>query len=219
MRIATWNVERLKHQKALAEIISLCDKVKADILVLTETDCQVSPDYRYCFSTPAIDEGRPVHYKQTENRVSIFTNYPCIRRYSTFDKYTSLCVELETEWGSLLVYGTIAGIYGNRHPSFALDLSSQVADIKRLSQEADGFCLCGDLNCSFADNYYFTQSGRKILMESFAQNDLVLLTEAQPECIDHIALTRGFGNQKKVRVEEWNQDKLLSDHKGIVVTV
>lgn len=56
-------------------------------------------------------------------------------------------------------------------------------------------------------------------MESFAQNDLVLLTEAQPECIDHIALTRGFGNQKKVRVEEWNQDKLLSDHKGIVVTV
>ena len=86
MRIATWNVERLKHQKALAEIISLCDKAKADILVLTETDCQVSPDYRYCFSTPAIDEGRPVHYKQTENRVSIFTNYPCIRRYSVFVK-------------------------------------------------------------------------------------------------------------------------------------
>lgn len=49
MKIATWNVERLKHKKTLSEIIAACEQVRADILVLTETDELVKPDYRYCF--------------------------------------------------------------------------------------------------------------------------------------------------------------------------
>ena len=38
MKIATWNVERLKHKRSLNEIISVCEQIQADILVLTETD-------------------------------------------------------------------------------------------------------------------------------------------------------------------------------------
>jgi exonuclease III len=38
MRIATWNIERLKHRKRLSEIIKEIDKVAADILILTEAD-------------------------------------------------------------------------------------------------------------------------------------------------------------------------------------
>ena len=43
MKIATWNIERLKHKKALAEIMSSIDEIKADILVLTETDQRLYP--------------------------------------------------------------------------------------------------------------------------------------------------------------------------------
>ena len=38
MRIATWNVERLKHKNELERITECCIRESADILVLTETD-------------------------------------------------------------------------------------------------------------------------------------------------------------------------------------
>ena len=44
MKIATWNVERLKKKKYLPEIISEIEKINADILVLTETDSQILPE-------------------------------------------------------------------------------------------------------------------------------------------------------------------------------
>ena len=43
MKIATWNVERLKHKKQLDQIQGLCNSIKADILVLTETDKRLHP--------------------------------------------------------------------------------------------------------------------------------------------------------------------------------
>ena len=217
MRIATWNVERLKHKKSLSEIISICNNVRADILILTETDRQIMLDYKFCFHTPLLAEQDSVFYKETENRVSIFTNYPCIRQHATFDAYTSLCVELETERGNLLVYGTIIGIYGNRHPSFQKDLEKQVADLHGLARKGDGLCFSGDYNCSFADNYYFTKAGREILTVSLEKNGLCLLTKAQGECIDHIAVSKRFLTTGSIQVEEWNVDKRLSDHKGILV--
>lgn len=85
MKIATWNVERLKHQSSLDKIISDIDAVQADILVLTETDERIKPNYRYSFHTPKLHEApadyhMPGHYKDyavadvyaaTEKRVSI----------------------------------------------------------------------------------------------------------------------------------------------------
>ncbi len=38
MKIATWNVERLKHCASLDKLLQACERVRADILVLTETD-------------------------------------------------------------------------------------------------------------------------------------------------------------------------------------
>lgn len=52
MRIATWNVERLAHKKLPTEILLACEQAKADILILTETDQQVNPSFRYCLQTP-----------------------------------------------------------------------------------------------------------------------------------------------------------------------
>ena len=97
MRIATWNIERLRHKKFLEQILFACEQTQADILVLTETDHRVRLDYPYSFHTPPLTDLQPVFYNPTENRVSIYTNYPCIRQHKTCDEYTALCVELESE--------------------------------------------------------------------------------------------------------------------------
>ncbi len=218
MKIATWNVERLKHKKALDEILLECENVQADILVLTETYTRLQPKYRYCIQTHMLSEIIPDYYANTENRVSIFTNYPCIRQYETFDKYTSICAKLETEYGNLLVYGTIIGILGNREHSFQVDLRKQIEDFARLSVN-NNLCICGDFNCSFADSYYYTKSGRAALQKAFSENKICLLTDDKMECIDHIAISEKVIGNAQIKVDEWNLQKTLSDHKGIVVTI
>lgn len=54
MRIATWNVERLKHKRELEKIKNICDELNADIFVLTETDEQIKLDYKNFFQTEKI---------------------------------------------------------------------------------------------------------------------------------------------------------------------
>jgi hypothetical protein len=70
--------------------------------------------------------------------------------------------------------------------------------------------------CVFLDKFN-TKAGRDDIEKSFAQNGLALLTRNQPECIDHIALSKDFVADSAVQIAEWNIDKTLSDHKGIVV--
>ena len=218
MRIATWNVERLSPQKRLPGILEELRRVDADILVLTETDRRIQPNYPYDYHTPLLSKAvSGEYYRPTENRVSIFTKYPAIRQHSVADAHTSLCVELKTERGSLVVYGTIFGIYGNRRPSFQKDIREQMEDVRRLTGSGHALCLCGDFNCSFSDNYYFTNWARETLKESFTACDLELMTATQPECIDHIALSRNFPRERMLEVREWNLEKRLSDHKGIYI--
>jgi endonuclease/exonuclease/phosphatase family metal-dependent hydrolase len=121
--------------------------------------------------------------------------------------------------GNLLIYGTIVGIYGNRHPSFDVDLTKQLGDLERLSARNANLCVIGDFNCTFADNYYYTKSGRNALLQSFADNRMALLTKDTPECIDHIAVSKRFVEGCTFTVEEWNCDKQISDHKGITVNI
>jgi endonuclease/exonuclease/phosphatase (EEP) superfamily protein YafD len=126
-------------------------------------------------------------------------------------------VELETPEGNLLVYGTIMGIYGNRHPSYQIDLQKQIEDFSRLLALGKPLCICGDFNCSFADNYYFTNAGRESLRRFFVENQITILTGNRKQCIDHVAISDAFVNGAEIMVNEWNFDKALSDHKGISV--
>lgn len=217
MKIATWNVERLKYRAALDKLLQACERVQADILVLTETDDRLRPQYPYCVSTLPAAELLPKMYGSTERRVSVFTHYPCVRQYSTFDPYTAVCVELETERGSLLVYGTIMGVFGSRHPTFREDLAKQCEDFARLCADQKDLCICGDWNQSFGDNYYYTRAGRDLLQRMLAENRIRLLTGDKAECIDHIAVSGSFTGEAPVEIVEWNKDKALSDHKGISV--
>ena len=217
MKIATWNLVRLRHKNSLEEIVHACERIQADILILTETDERIRPSFRHCFQTPNPAETAPGRYGPAENRVSVFTDYKCIGFHPTYDRYTALCVELETELGNLCVYGTIMGVEGNRRASFREDLSGQVKDFARLSAAGKHLCVGGDFNVSFCDNYYFTNYGRDTLLRSFSENRIRLLTENVPECIDHIAVSETFFKNGDVKIEEWNLEKKLSDHKGIAV--
>lgn len=218
MRIATWNVERLKHKSAADQILECCKNIMADIFVLTETDSRIKLPYSYCFKTPPAKEICSDLYRYTENRVSIYTEYDCIREYETYDKYTARCVELETERGSLIVYGTIMGIFGNREASYVMDLQKQTEDIRRLSGLGN-LCVTGDYNCSFADDYYYTKKGRQMLLQCFKDCRMTVLTAARLECVDHIAVSDVFAAGSEVKIEEWNTNKALSDHKGIVADI
>lgn len=216
MKIATWNVERLKHRNKLSEMLKSCDECDADILVLTETDIQLRPLYPYSIETKPLFDSK-IKYSSTERRVSIFSKYPCIRKYETFDDCTAICGEFETERGNLLVYGTIIGIFGNRHPTFSEDLAKQIEDIRRLSAHGKSICICGDYNCSFSDNYYFTKAGRSQILDFHKQVGIRLLSTDVPECIDHIAISTDFVGDANIEVSEWNVQKILSDHKGVAV--
>jgi hypothetical protein len=116
----------------------------------------------------------------------------------------------------MIIYGTIIGIYGNRNKNFNADLSQQIIDYQKLSK-GKNFCLIGDYNTSFADNYYFTNNGRNELNNLFKECKLNLLTGDIPECIDHIAISERFTTNLETEFGEWNSDKKLSDHKGIYV--
>ncbi len=216
MKIATWNMERLAHKASLAAIIETCKQQQADILVLTEADERVYlPEYPYCYSTavPGAYELPPytgmIRYAPTERRVLIYSKYPCIQKCRTYDETTALCLELDTKMGELTVYGTIIGIHGNRRASYQQDLEKQLSDIRQIASEGKNLCVCGDYNCSFADNYYFTRAGRSAVLECFREAGIHLVTGKQAECIDHIAITESFLDGVKVSVEEWNEDKKI----------
>jgi hypothetical protein len=51
----------------------------------------------------------------------------------------------------------------------------------------------------------------------FSRNEITLITREQPECIDHIAVSNKVITDLTAEIKEWNLDKKLSDHKGIVV--
>lgn len=217
MKIANWNLERLKHQSKINEIIQILNEFNADILVLTETDSRLKlENYNYNISTSNLSELNLNSYQKTENRVTIYSKYEIINHFETFDKNSSLCIALKTDYGDLVIYATIIGIYGNRNENFNIDLQKQLIDFDKYSKNSN-LCIIGDYNISFSDNYYFTKFGREELEKSFENNKLTLLTRNQNECIDHIAISTKFIENFKHEVFEWNLNKKLSDHKGILV--
>jgi len=221
MKIATWNIERPAHNgkknKAITEYLK---KLNADILVLTETNefINLGTDYEL-FHTEIFSAD---FYKPGDRQVTIFSKYPIVRHISTFRADTSLCLELNTPYGNLIVYGTIIGNFGNGGDQFKLDLEKQLIDFETIGK-AQSICIIGDLNISFSDNTYFTKEGREKLRISFEQLGMKIMTEHITQNIDHIVLTKAFTENKKIMNGFWNdtENKVtrLSDHKGVFLEI
>jgi endonuclease/exonuclease/phosphatase family metal-dependent hydrolase len=217
MKIATWNIERPnKASKNNQAIIDCLGRIDADIVILTETNEIIKPAGNYdCYHSSKLGEA---YYKDGEKRVSIYSRYGLIRRFETFRSDTSICVQFDTPYGDLAVYGTVIGIYGNRHKNFIEDLDQQLLDFDKIAKTGN-ICIGGDLNMSFSDNYYYAREGRQKLNTSFTKLNLLNLTVNIPQNIDHIILTKTFVGERIIKIEMWNMDKKLSDHIGVAVDI
>ncbi len=187
--------------------------------MLTETDSRIKlSNYKNCITTIFPLQSDFIKYKDTENRVTLYTNYEVVQQHATYHADTTLCVELKTGLGNLIVYGTIIGIYGNRNQNFNTDLTQQLIDFEKFSN-AKNLCVIGDYNISFGDNHYFTEKGRDKLNKTFETNGLEIITKKHEKCIDHIAISKNFLTGLREESGEWNKDFSLSDHKGIFVSL
>jgi len=222
LKIATWNLERPKRgDKKNEKIISILKNVDADIFILTETNASINFGENY-----AVQQSQPlptqnlfdeVQYFDEENRTTIFSKNKIVKTISTKNDFTNVCAEIETVFGSLIVYGTIIGIRGWKKPFFEQDLSNTIIDVKNLAPQ-NNFCLAGDFNCSFNDYPFYTNDARNRLNEIFKQNDLRNITAEKSE-IDHIVLSNSFLKNKKHSIGIWNEEKKLSDHLGVSLTL
>ncbi len=219
MKIINWNVGRPSKSKAI-QIQKILNELNGDLVVLTETNSSIDlPKKFFRVSTePLPTEFDGVQNKEGEYRVTVFSKYPIIKTHETFDKFTSICADLETPKGKLTIYGTIIGVFGGRGPRFKEDLNGQLLDFERL-YAGRNFCIAGDFNISLSGFVYPSHEARNTMQDLFQRCGLHNMTGYLPDCVDHIVINYGFMKEKVVKMEGWNHDKTLSDHIGVAVDI
>ncbi len=219
MKIATWNLQRLKHKRKLTDIVELLLLIDADILVLTETDERIQlPRYPHQITTVPYFAFNNMHYESTERAIKIYSKYPIVKQLKTFNAHTTIAVEIAVAAQHIVLYGTIMGMQGNQHKSYQTEVDKQLEDFNTLAPLYN-LCIVGDYNCSFSDNYYFSKNGREQLLQAFATNNLTITTQAATDTIDHITIANNLLTNTSISLQEFNEKKDKSDHKGIAVTL
>lgn len=218
MKILTWNIERPKKANQL--IIDKLTEYDADIIILTETNAIINPGKEYSsIATETLTKGHDnIDYQTGENRTTIWSKYKISTQHKTYDNYTSVCAQIENPKGPLIVYATIIGVFGGIGERFKSDLEHQLLDFENLSTESS-LCIVGDLNVTFSGRVYPSHDARNKLNAAFEKLNLKNLTSEIENNVDHIVLSKDFIENKKVTIETWNHDKLLSDHIGICITI
>lgn len=218
MKILTWNVERLKH--SWENIRTTIETFNADIIVLTETSSklQLNDTYKSIATKNLPENFDGIQYKNHENRTTICTKYNVIKKYKTQNEYTSVCSEIDTEFGTLKVFGTIIGVFGGKGERFQIDLNMQILDFLTFDKNQSN-CIIGDLNVMFSGYAYPSHHARNRLNATFDDLQMKNLTATIANNVDHIILSKSFLKNKTINVELFNADKKLSDHLGICVTI
>ncbi len=217
MKILTWNFERLQ-KKRNETILKIIESHHADILILTETSSKINPGKSYQSIETETLEGDydGIAYKLGENRTTIWTKYPIKRQMETFDKHTTVCAQLETESWQLTVYGTIIGVFGGKGDRFISDFEKQIKDFEKLE---GNICIAGDFNIMLSGFAYPSHQARNQLNDIIQKLDLNCPTSKLENNVGHILLSNNFINNRKMELSIWNQDKKLSDHIGICLSI
>jgi hypothetical protein len=219
MKIISWNIERPKIDKKLYKNKFIYEKLislNPDILFLTETNSIIDLGNNY-FSIKT--ENLPTNhdsqkYEIGENRVTIFSKYKFENSIETYDKFTAVCGTIQTEFGELILYGSIIGSFGGKDKIFEYDLKKQKIEIEKLK---GNICYSGDFNISFTG---FPYPSKKVISETnqfFCDNKLVNLTTKNKDCAIHIVASEEFLSNKKVATKMILIDRKISDH-NIVMT-
>ena len=220
MKILSINIERPKINQTdkLNCIKELIFSENPDVIFLTETNLILEFGTEY-FSfhskeLPSFHDNQT--YNEKENRVSIFSKFPFIETIETYDKYTTICGKINTEFGELILYGSIIGSFGGKDIYFENDLKNQKKEIEKLK---GNFCYSGDFNISFSG---FKYPSKKVIDETktfFEQQNLKILTEENTDCAIHIVMNQNFLNDKNITNKLIKIDRKISDHNAVLCEI
>lgn len=166
MKIINWNVGRPSDNK-VKSITEKLIELNADMVVLTETSSLIDLGSTYNYlSTDYIEQDFErqnfIKYKNSERRTSIYSKYPISKTYSTYDKFTSICLDVDTSIGLITFYATIIGVFGGLNTRFTDDLTSQIQDFEKLLKGKNA-CLIGDYNITTSGRVYPSNVARETL--------------------------------------------------------
>lgn len=220
MKILSWNLERPKKNqtKKTEKIKNLIVAENPDIIILTENNlCIDFGDEYFSMHTnelPRIFENQ--NYSEGENRVSIYSKFPFKEEISTYDSFTSVCGLVETEFGELIIYGSIIGSFGGRGSHFENDLKQQKKDLINMK---GNICFSGDFNISFSGWKYPSAKVIDEAKDFFKIQNLEILTENNENSAIHTVINKDFLYGKIYTTKMIEIDKKISDHNLIICEI
>lgn len=240
LRIATWNLDRPKqngHSKNQRRIEKICE-IEADLWILTETNSAISLDGYASLAS----EAQPGYHSSGESYAAIWSRWPILRQVPTFDPYFSVCAEIDSPAGALIVFGTIItyandpGVSGTarKWEEHRKSIESHAADWHRLRNEFPNhlFCIAGDFNQSRDESGWYEDSDSvNMLSLALDRSALQCVTEVDMRAtgllrsrasIDHICLSPSLA-KGVLAVDAWegimDDGRLMSDHNGVVIDI
>lgn len=220
MKILSWNLERPKknHFTRINHIQNLVIAENADIIIVTESNyCIDFGDEYFLLQTdvlPSFHDNQ--NYFEGENRVSIYSKFPIQKHISTYDPFTSVCGLVETNFGKLIIYGSIIGSFGGKGFYFENDLKQQKKDIKSLQGNV---CFSGDFNISFAGWKYPSQKVINETKDFFNTLNFEIITESNKDSAIHTIISQEFLTDKIYTTRMIEIDRKISDHNLIICEI
>ena len=224
LKIVSWNLMRPNSQTVSRNIffIETLKEINPDIVILTETNSIIDLGDEYStLSTDILPEPETndnIIYKLGENRVSIFSKNPFTRKLPTYNRFRAVCAETTTEFGTLIVYGTVTGYLGGKLDPFAKDFESQMKDLETFSKLGN-VCYSGDLNITFSGYTYPSKIYREKAVLNFEKLSMKNVTENIKDSVIHIVLSNSFLEAKVPDATSVKYDEKLTDHNLIVLTL
>lgn len=241
LRIATWNIDHASNSKRpVQRQVEAIMRVAPDILILTETCEQVNlSSYGY-----SVAYAQPNEYRKY--CAAIWSKCPIVCLHKTCDPVGTVCAQISSHLGDVLIYGTIITYHGDKGPDN--NSAAWVEHYKAIEMQGDDWTrlrtqtslpliLAGDFNQTRdgSSRTYGTAHGRELLTDQLARSRLVCLTtenfgengklKADPRKgwarnnIDHICVADNVFKISEVGVwDHFLEDGLyLSDHNGAYV--
>ena len=236
MRLATWNVERLRSGRRRARALDWVNRIAADIWVFTEADSDFAPHGLRHVHTSLPDPAR----HPRERWVSIVSSFPLEPVALVGDPIRSAAAFVHPPGtGALIVFGTVLPWTTDRwrghrgSDAFAAALAAQLIDLRslRTRERSSKFVLAGDFNQHLGDgDRYWSGRNKRLISEALAELGLTVLT-ANPtdpvqrvapdrRSVDHVCVAKPLEcNRESLGV--WppgpQPDPLVSDHFGVVL--
>ena len=232
MNFATLNIdwaEKYKSANHYKKIEQFIDQLDFDFLVLTEAiDLNLSSfKYKY-FSVqiPANTIYEGLNYtdylkKEAAFRTIIYSKIPCVKRLNVNDGKTSLALEFETYLGNIIIYATIIGTRYREQPFAKKELENCIEDCEKIYALNKNLFIVGDLNTSFLESekqFSINSETTELLKNLFESCNLENTTDELVKNIDHIIIPKHFLTNL-VECKVFVEKGILSDHKGIVITL